>query len=241
MLGQTAVTTATRTAVLAAGADFPRVLSLVLVVLVGVGAGSSVIVLASQPPWRGAVVAVVAIAAPAVAGRTASRPSQVVPVVAATLAGVAGLLAADNDKWARLTLAGAGLSACAAVDLLECCVPTPVAHATTAGSLFGLAAWVASNGRWDQFVAAVAATTTVTAVIAALWLAGSVGFGDVRLAAATLTAGTGGLSYVSAMSIVPIAVLGVAGLAQLVVGRHGPMPFGPALVAGWLVAVGAAQ
>jgi len=234
MLGETAFTTAR------AVADVPRVLSMVLVVLVGVGAGSGVVVLASQPLWRGALVAVAAVAAAAVARWTASRPCQVVPVVAATLAGVAGLVAAGDDEWALLTMAGAGLSAGAAVDLVERRVPTRVAHATTAGSLIGLAAWVASNGRWDQFVVAVAAAAMVTAVFAALWLARAVGFGDVRLAAATVSAGTGGLSYMSAMFLVPIVLLGVGGLAQLLLGRRGPMPFGPALVVGWLVAVGAA-
>jgi prepilin signal peptidase PulO-like enzyme (type II secretory pathway) len=125
----------------------------------------------------------------------------------------------------------------AAVDMVERRVPTPLARATAALSAGALVAYAAHTGRWSVLPVAVAATGFVVAAVTALWWAGSLGFGDVRLAAATASAGIGGVVYVGTMLVVPMVVLAAAGLVRRSRRRRGPVPFGPGIVAGWMAAV----
>jgi prepilin signal peptidase PulO-like enzyme (type II secretory pathway) len=71
--------------------------------------------------------------------------------------------------------------------------------------------------------------------LAAVWLAGGMGFGDVRLAGATITAMVGGIVALATVAMVAYTAVGVTALATR--RRHVRLPFGPALVVGWLAAV----
>jgi prepilin signal peptidase PulO-like enzyme (type II secretory pathway) len=68
-------------------------------------------------------------------------------------------------------------------------------------------------------------------------MVGGVGFGDVRLAAATVSGAEAGLRHVAAMIAVPLLVLPVIAIGWRLARRRPPVPYGPALVAGWLVAL----
>jgi prepilin signal peptidase PulO-like enzyme (type II secretory pathway) len=160
-------------------------------------------------------------------------------VVAGATAGVASVVGSYSSAWLAVSLASVGLSVAAVVDVLERRVPTAVAHGTTVISVVGLAALASTSDLWRDLALALAATGLVVAVYAGLWLARAAGFGDVRLAAATVTAAPAGVGYVSAMLLVPALVVGTIGLVQLVLRRRvTSLPMAPALVAGWLVAVG---
>jgi leader peptidase (prepilin peptidase)/N-methyltransferase len=191
--------------------------------------------------WTAPGSAVAVVAAAWLAGHTGTRRSGLAAVVAAAISGLAVLVAAIGPHAALVTVAGVGLATAAAVDLVEHRIPTPVAHGTTVVSALGVAIGSVVSGSWRTALGALGATAVVVAVYAVLWLAGGVGFGDVRLAAATLTAGTGGPAYVSLMLVVPIALVGAAGLLLATTGRRGPLPLGPALVAAWLVALGTSR
>jgi prepilin signal peptidase PulO-like enzyme (type II secretory pathway) len=94
-----------------------------------------------------------------------------------------------------------------------------------------------SEGNLRELVALWLSTAVVVTIYAALWLAGGVGFGDVRLAAATVSAAGAGLGYVAAMVTVPLLVLPVLAIGWRLASRPPPVPYGPALVAAWLVAL----
>jgi leader peptidase (prepilin peptidase)/N-methyltransferase len=158
---------------------------------------------------------------------------------AGATAGVGSMVGSFSSAWLAVSLASMGLSVAAVVDVLERRVPTAVAHGTTGISVVAVAALVSTSDLWRDLALAVAATGLVVAVYAGLWLAHAVGFGDVRLAAATVTAAPAGVGYVSAMLLVPALVVGTVGLVQLAVRRRvSSSPMAPALMAGWLVAVG---
>lgn len=214
-----------------------RAMALAAVALVAVAVGGAGQLLPSRSGWAGLAATVAALGSAWLAQRVAKRRTSVVPPIAAAFAGAAGLIAWARPAGPLLALVGVGLGAAAAVDLVEHRIPTPVAHATTAVSLLGMSLAAMATGAWPALAAAIAATGVVVAVYAVLWLVGGVGFGDVRLAAATLTAGTGGIAYVSGMLVVPLTIVGIAGLAQVVVRRRGELPLGPAIVAAWMVQV----
>jgi prepilin signal peptidase PulO-like enzyme (type II secretory pathway) len=134
-------------------------------------------------------------------------------------------------------LAGVGLGAAAGVDLVERRIPTPIAHGTTIVSGIVVTVSLLSEGNQRGLVTLWLSTATVVTIYVVLWLAGGVGFGDVRLAAATVSAAGAGLGYVAAMVTVPLLVLPVLAIGWRLAGRPPPVPYGPALVAGWLVAL----
>jgi prepilin signal peptidase PulO-like enzyme (type II secretory pathway) len=132
-------------------------------------------------------------------------------------------------------VAAVGLGSAAGVDLVERRIPTPIAHGTTIAA--GIPASAASLAQgWEAVAALWLSAAAVVAIYGGLWLAGGVGFGDVRLAAATVSAATAGLQYVVAMVVVPLVVVPAVAVGWRVSGRRPPSPFGPALVVGWLVA-----
>lgn len=207
------------------------------IALIAVTAGLVGLALPSRPLWSGLAAAAGAVVAATVAWMTARTRSRGAAIGAGVFASV-GIAAATSSGGGQLAaVAAVGLGAAAGVDLVERRIPTAVAHTTTGVSALGLAASAQADSRWHVLAAALAATAVVVAVYAVLWLVGGVGFGDVRLAAATLSAGTGGLAYVSGMVLVPMALIGVAGLVRVAVGRRGPLPLGPALWAGWMLQV----
>jgi prepilin signal peptidase PulO-like enzyme (type II secretory pathway) len=123
------------------------------------------------------------------------------------------------------------------VDLVERRIPTPIAHGTTVVSGIVVTATFLSEGNPRGLVTLWLSTAAVVAIYAAIWLAGGVGFGDVRLAAATVSAAGAGVGYVAAMVTIPLLVLPAVAIGCRLAGRTPPVPYGPALVAGWLVAL----
>jgi len=154
-------------------------------------------------------------------------------------AGASGLTQAASPVPAAPGLAAGGIVAAALVDAAEGRVPTLVAHATTAVSLMALAVYAADRHEWGQLVVGpVVFTALLVAGCAVLWLARAMGFGDVRLAAATVTAmvaGAEGLMLV-AWSAFVVAGLAVVGL-RLLGRKPKQLPFGPGLAVGWVVAI----
>ena len=145
------------------------------------------------------LTALMALAAGAVAAvairSTAARSGRPWPVVGRrTVAAVAAgaVVASGAPVPVGSALAGAGLAAAAVVDAVEGRIPTPVAYATavTAASVDR------RHARCPATSARPCEPRALTGVFvlgcAALWLAGAMGFGDVRLAAGTATAMLGG-------------------------------------------------
>jgi leader peptidase (prepilin peptidase)/N-methyltransferase len=192
-------------------------------------AGAAILAAAGLRP---ALVAVALVAAAGLAAWGCRRPHPVAAVTAAVVVGLTALITSDPIA----VVAAVGLGAAAGVDLAERRIPTPIAYGTTI--LCGLAATASSvPRRWASLTAPWLSTGVVVAAYACLWLVGGVGFGDVRLAAATVSAAGAGLQYVAAMVIVPLLILPVIAVGWRLAGRRPPVPYGPALVVGWLVAL----
>lgn len=144
-------------------------------------------------------------------------------------------------------LTGAGLAAAAVVDGAEGRIPTPVAHATAAVAAVALVVHAVLSGDVSGALRAAALTGVLVAACAALWTAGFMGFGDVRLAAGTATAMLGGvqalvvLGWCVAVGVGLVAsgrrVLRTGGRGRGDVDARGPVPCAPALAVAWLVAV----
>lgn len=187
-----------------------------------------------------ASVAVVAATAAGLAVRASADEARTRRLwwVASGLAAIAAVAAAGHPVAVAAGLAGAGLAAAAVVDASERRIPTPVAHGTTALSLVLMAGDALVTGDWAPLGRAVGLTAGLVAVFTVLWLAGGMGFGDVRLAAATLTASTTGVPGLVALAWGAFLVTGVVVVGRRIVGHHdGHVPFGPGLAAGWLLAV----
>lgn len=192
-------------------------------------AGAAILAAAGLRP---ALLAVALVAAAGLAAWGCRRPHPVAAVIAAGVVGLTALITSDPIA----TVAAVGLGAAAGVDVAERRIPTPIAYGTTI--LCGLAATTSSLPRgWASLTAPWLSTGVVVAAYACLWLVGGVGFGDVRLAAATVSAAGTGLRYVAAMVTVPLLVLPVIAICWRLAGRRPPVPYAPALVAGWLVAL----
>lgn len=202
----------------------------VLTALLAVGAGAG---------------AAVAIRSTASTGR-ARRLWWLGAVAAAAAAAV--VVSSDAPVPVGSALAGAGLVAAAAVDGVEGRVPTVVAYGTAVVAAGSLVAHALLSGDAGSALRAAALTGLLVAGCAALWLAGAMGFGDVRLATGTATAMLGG-----AIALVVVAWCGLLGAGLLAVRRRlvapvggGPrdpveprrqVPFAPPLAVAWLVAV----
>lgn len=154
-------------------------------------------------------------------------------------AGVSGVAQAQSPVPVAAGLAAGGIVAAAVVDAVEGRVPTLVAHTTTAVSLAGLTAYAADRGKWGELlVGPVLFAALLVAGCTVLWLARAVGFGDVRLAAATVTAMVAGAEGLLLVTWVAFVVTGLAVVVLRLVG-HKPkhLPFGPGLAVGWFVAI----
>jgi leader peptidase (prepilin peptidase)/N-methyltransferase len=201
-----------------------------------VAAGSTIGAVGAAP----AGVTVVAATAAGLAVRASAHEAHTRRLwwVASGLALVAAVAAAGHPVPVAAGLAGAGLAAAAVVDASEGRIPTPVAHGTTAVSLVLMAADALVTGDWAPLGRAVGLTAGLVAVFTVLWLAGGMGFGDVRLAAATVTASTAGVPGLVALVWGAFLTAGALVAGRRIVRRHrGSVPFGPSLAAGWLLAV----
>jgi hypothetical protein len=143
-------------------------------------------------------------------------------------------------------LAGAGLAAAAVVDAVEGRIPTPVAYATAVTAALSIVV-AGLSGDVGAAVRAAALTGVFVLGCAALWLAGAIGFGDVRLAAGTATAMLGGAPAL--VLVVWASAAGVGSLALFGRSRWGgrpdrgevvdrpSVPCAPAFALAWLLAV----
>jgi leader peptidase (prepilin peptidase) / N-methyltransferase len=179
------------------------------------------------------------------------------PVTAATAGGtaLAGLVAAGAaDAYPASGRAEAGLLLAvllivavvgvllAAVDLAVLRLPDVLVLPTAAAvaALLALAAAVSRDpAPMARAVAAAAVLATAYALLALL-PGSALGFGDVKLAA-VLGAPLGWLGWSAVLlgAVLPVVLGGLAALGLLATGRirrDTPVPFGPALVAGFLVA-----
>lgn len=126
---------------------------------------------------------------------------------AAVIAGVAGVagvslcgagLAAGGPVPVAAALAGVGLAAAVAVDVAELRIPARLALGTAGASAL---AFVIESPSWALVGRAAAATAVVVGLFGVLWLAGGMGYGDVRLALAVVpTAAAGGGSAVGGLA-----------------------------------------
>lgn len=157
--------------------------------------------------------------------------------VAAAVAAAGAAAAAGSAVPVVAGLAAGGLSAGALIDAAEGRIPTVVAHGTTAVSLMLLATHAAMTGEWARVIGAVAWTGALVLLCTTLWLARQMGFGDVRFAAATVSAMTAGVTGLAGVVGGAFAVAGGVAVGRRVFGRSGPIPFGPPLLAGWFLSV----
>lgn len=123
---------------------------------------------------------------------------------ATVLAGVAGValcgagLAAGTPVPVAVALAGVGLAAAVAVDVAELRIPSRLALGTAGASALAL---VVESPSWALVGRAAVATAVVVGLFGALWLAGGMGYGDVRLAPAVVpTAAVGAGSAVGGVA-----------------------------------------
>jgi hypothetical protein len=199
-----------------------------------------------------AVLAAVAAAVAALGVRATARTAGAAGIwwVAALTAGGAAvaIARAGAPVPAGLALVGAGLAIAAVVDAAEGRIPTVVAYATTAVSGMSLLVHGWRSGEWAAVAGAAALTAVVAGTCAALWVAGAVGFGDVRLAWGTATAMLGGPVALLVWLWVVAVVAGAMAVVRRVVERRTPrwtvpavsrrpLPFAPPLAVAWLYAV----
>lgn len=158
--------------------------------------------------------------------------------VAALAAGGAALLGTLSPVPAAAALAGVGLSAAALIDAVETRIPATLAHGTTVVSGLALVVDAWRSADWGLAGAAAVGTLVVVVVFLALWLAGGMGYGDVRLAASTVTASVSGVAGAVTLLWGAFAAAGVTAVVRWRWGAgRSPVPFAPALAAGWLLAV----
>lgn len=156
-----------------------------------------------------------------------------------TAVGVATVAWLESPVPVAAALAAVGLVAAGFVDATEGRIPTPLAHGTTAVSVVALAVTAWDRDEWgDLLLRPVVLTAALVAVLGVFWLLGWLGFGDVRLAAATVTAMVPGSGGPVVVGWVALAATGIVVLVERLRGRRPKqLPFGPGLVVGWLAAV----
>lgn len=159
--------------------------------------------------------------------------------LAALGAGGAGVLGTWSSTPVAAAVAAAGLAAAALIDAVETRIPATLAHGTTAASGLALAYDSWRSGDWAPAWTAAGCTLLVVAVFLGLWFVGGMGYGDVRLAASTVSASATGFAGAVTLLWGAFATAGVAAAVrwQRGGGRQARVPFAPALAAGWLLAV----
>jgi prepilin signal peptidase PulO-like enzyme (type II secretory pathway) len=158
--------------------------------------------------------------------------------VGAALAAAGAAAATGSPVPAAAGLAGSGLAAAAVIDGAEGRIPTALAHGTTAMSSVLLVGHGFATGEWALVARAVALTAALVSGLVVVWLLGGMGFADVRLASATVTAMAGGVSGLVALVAVASLGAGTIAMARRLAGRGGDhVPFGPPLAAGWLFSI----
>ncbi|WP_369253984.1 prepilin peptidase [Geodermatophilus amargosae] len=184
---------------------------------------------------------------PATVGAVLGGPGGAVPrglleVATAALFVLAALRfgpTAELPAWLWFVAAGVLLSV---IDLRERLLPNRVLLPATVGALLLLTGAAAVGDRWDDLVRAALAGVAAFGVLLLMALVSpaGMGMGDVKLAGLLgLLLGWLGWPVVLAgffLGFLLQAVLGLALIALRRAGRRTELPFGPALVAGALVA-----
>jgi leader peptidase (prepilin peptidase) / N-methyltransferase len=159
--------------------------------------------------------------------------------LAALGAGGAGVLGTWSSTPVAAAVAAVGLAAAAVIDAVETRIPVTLAHGTTLASATALVLGAWRSGDWTPAWTAAACTLLVVGVFLALWFVGGMGYGDVRLAASTVSASATGFAGAVTLLWGAFATAGVTAAVRWGRGadRHARVPFAPALAAGWLLAV----
>jgi leader peptidase (prepilin peptidase) / N-methyltransferase len=159
--------------------------------------------------------------------------------IAFLAAGGAAVLGTSSSTPVAATIAAVGLAAAAVVDAVETRIPPTLAHGTTVASALALVYDAGRSSDWTLVWAAAGCTFFVVGVFLALWFVGGMGYGDVRLAASTVTASATGFAGAVTLLWGAFATAGVAAAVRWQWGgdRRARVPFAPALAAGWLLAV----
>ena len=208
----------------------------VLCGVVGLLAGLVVVRAAASFPWT---------ARPATDTPGPAVPAPVVAGTTALLCGVAALrFGASPELPAYLVLAVAGVLL-AVIDLRHRLLPNRVVGpALVAGALL-LTGAAAVDGRWDDLARAALGAVVLFAIflVLALISPSALGMGDVKLAGLLgLHLGWLGWDAVllgAAAGFVVQAVLSLVLLASRRIDLRGELPFGPAMLAGAVLAIGA--
>jgi Flp pilus assembly protein protease CpaA len=135
------------------------------------------------------------------------------------LAGSAGVglcgagLAFGGPVPVAAALAGVGLAAAVAIDMFELRIPARLALGAAAASAV---AFVIEAPSWALVGRAALATAVVVALFGLLWLAGAMGYGDVRLALAVVPTAAAGGSAVGGVAAFLWGACVAAGVTALV-------------------------
>lgn len=184
---------------------------------------------------------------PDVAGKTPyaalATPAVSAEVGVASLA--AGLLATSTPwphwvAWASLTMVG--VLACA-IDAHTTWLPLPLARAGWLVAGLGAVVVAVADASWVPLAAAAAGAAALGVLFHLLWrFTGAFGYGDVRLAA-TIGAVTAldSATLVGWSLLLGTAAGAVTGIAHRLLGRTGPFPYGPGLLAGPFLALALRQ
>ncbi|WP_338104992.1 peptidase [Modestobacter muralis] len=163
--------------------------------------------------------------------------------LAGGLAGAVAVATSDRaDVWQlapALTVWGSSLVAAAACDAVTQRIPTPLVRQATVLSSLLLGVALVAHGDWRGLVLSGVCSIAAGLTMTMCWRYAGAGFGDVRLA----FLGGLGLGHVTheglQLGLATVAVT-TAVLAAVALARGGSrktmIPYGPALVAGFLVA-----
>lgn len=207
--------------------------------------------------WALVAIVVVAAASPVLAGWTVAfvegpsaswwRPRSVrwtQVAVVATVAVALAVAAAPAQPRAAWLLMAAGGAALSVIDVRTHRLPLPLTISLATGEALVLAVTAAVEGEPGRLLRAVAAAVVVGAAWFSLVLAAprSLGLGDVWIAA-LCAALLGWSSWSSVLAgqltawllAVPLAAV-IAATRRGQIGRHMPVPLGPAIIAGAVVA-----
>jgi leader peptidase (prepilin peptidase) / N-methyltransferase len=162
--------------------------------------------------------------------------------VAAGVAGTAAVVATERAGWwllPALLVWAYVLAAAASCDASTQRVPTPLVRQGGAATAALLVGGSAITGDWRGLAAAALATLAAGLILGFCWRVTGAGLGDVRLA----VLGGLGLGHVTHLGLViGVATFALSTLTTAAVTlahgatRHSTIPYGPALVAGFLLA-----
>lgn len=157
--------------------------------------------------------------------------------VAGLAAATGAVVGSGGPVRVAAAASAAGLAAGAVVDVVEGRIPIAVAHGATAASLLLVIGHGLGTGDPAGAALAVGLSALFVACLGLLWLAGLIGFGDVRLAGATVTAMVPGVAGLVVLALAAFAAAGAFAVVRRLSGARGRVPFAGPLALGWLVSL----